>query len=544
MGKLGTIIAIIKKIFGLSRYKHIESLKYTRHVDNVTVKYVPVASMPQPEVRRSVPLLDSLFSHVNPNTKYFTWDRNIGNYGYAIFTDTSVNQSLHYPKHRKIAWMLESPEVTQASYNWLYPNINKFDYVLTFRKDLLMSYPDKCRFAPASSCWIRPENMLVHKKTKLLSIIASNKNFATGHHLRIEVINKLKSKMDVYGRGWNPIADKTDGLKDYMFSIAIENNKSDYYFTEKLLDCFATGTVPIYYGCPSIGDIFNPDGIIMVNNYSDIENVIDEITPELYNKMLPAINDNFNILKNFINCDDYIYANHRDILMGTNFKKDEIMSDKITLNSAVDEVYVINLDRRMDRWAAITGELTKHNISCTRWSAFDGRNISGPHHMRHGDMPGEKIKGAVGALRSHRSVIADAQAKGHKSICVLEDDLILQPDFNNKFDALMKNAPVNWDMLYLGCHWHGLPEPQHVGNNIYKLRCFGVFGVLIKNSAFQIILDSTAREDVPMDDYFVKSIHPRLNVYTTIPFLVKVKPDFSDIAGKFAEYDIISKYFY
>ena len=33
-----------------------------------------------------------------------------------------------------------------------------------------------------------------------------------------------------------------------MFSVCIENDVYDTYFTEKILDCFATGTIPIYKG--------------------------------------------------------------------------------------------------------------------------------------------------------------------------------------------------------------------------------------------------------------------------------------------------------
>lgn len=214
------------------------------------------------------------------------------------------------------------------------------------------------------------------------------------------------------------------------------------------------------------------------------------------------------------------------------------------LNKVAKEVYVINLDRRDDRWATMSNELNLHGISSTRWSAVDGKTIQGPHHMKHPDMPGEKIKGAVGALRSHRSIVEDAQRKGHDTICVMEDDLILQPNFNDRFTTLIKSAPSNWDLLYLGCHWHGLPQPVAVGRNIFKLKCFGMFGVLIKKRAYSLILSSTADESMPVDDCFVKRIQPRLNVYTTIPFLVKVRPDYSDIAGQFAEYSIISKNFY
>ena len=50
------------------------------------------------------------------------------------------------------------------------------------------------------------------------------------------------------------LKDKIDGLRDYRYHFCIENIKRDYWFTEKLIDCFVTGTIPIYWGCPSIFD--------------------------------------------------------------------------------------------------------------------------------------------------------------------------------------------------------------------------------------------------------------------------------------------------
>ena len=59
---------------------------------------------------------------------------------------------------------------------------------------------------------------------------------------------------------------------------------SDLYFTEKLLDCFATGTIPVYLGAPDIDKHFNKDGII---------NLADEfyISEELYYSKMNAFCD-------------------------------------------------------------------------------------------------------------------------------------------------------------------------------------------------------------------------------------------------------------
>jgi len=55
---------------------------------------------------------------------------------------------------------------------------------------------------------------------------------------------------------------------DTMFHVAVENVRQANYFTEKLIDCFLTRTVPVYWGCPNIGDFFDLAGIIIVSEDS------------------------------------------------------------------------------------------------------------------------------------------------------------------------------------------------------------------------------------------------------------------------------------
>jgi hypothetical protein len=74
-----------------------------------------------------------------------------------------------------------------------------------------------------------------------------------------------------------------------MFSVTIENSKYETYWTEKILDCFACGTIPIYHGASDIGDYFNMDGIIILNDNFDP----NTLTPDLYLSKEDAIIDNY-----------------------------------------------------------------------------------------------------------------------------------------------------------------------------------------------------------------------------------------------------------
>jgi len=261
-------------------------------------------------------LLDSNFAHhkyskLSTDEQYlenFSWDRNITNTtDLIVVTDFQLHTSNVF--NNKIAWILEPKTICNHIYNYIKNNNKNFKYVFTHDKELL-DLKENYKFVPVGGSWIFKNDQIIYPKTKLLSIIASNKRQSEGHRLRHEIIDKFRSKLDIYGRGINTIQYKLDGLKDYMFSIVVENGNYDYYFTEKLIDCFVTGTVPIYWGCPSIGDFFNLDGILKFENISEFENILNNLTESKYIDMMKAINDNFERTKNYLLSEDFMIKNN------------------------------------------------------------------------------------------------------------------------------------------------------------------------------------------------------------------------------------------
>ena len=260
---------------------------------------------------------DYLFSHAEYSTdyqksQYINWDRNnINCSDLVIFTDNCLNQ-VEETYNKKIAWLLESTEVSKSCYEWIKTNNLKFDYVLTFNKELL-DRKENYLFNPVGGCWIKPEDQKIYTKTKNLSIIASSKRNYVGQLLRHQVIEKFREHIDLFGRGYNAIEYKLEALKDYRFSITIENVQKDWYFTEKLIDCFQTGTIPIYYGCPDIGKFFNTKGMIIFNNLSDLNNIVNNLNENTYNEMLQYIEENYNKSKEYIISEDYMYKTLKNI---------------------------------------------------------------------------------------------------------------------------------------------------------------------------------------------------------------------------------------
>jgi hypothetical protein len=82
-------------------------------------------------------------------------------------------------------------------------------------------------------------------------------------------------------------------------NIAIENNSEYNYFTEKLIDCFRTFTVPIYWGCTNINEHFDTRGMILINNIEEINNIIKRITLDDYLEKIPYMIKNFEQSKKY-----------------------------------------------------------------------------------------------------------------------------------------------------------------------------------------------------------------------------------------------------
>lgn len=251
---------------------------------------------------------DSMFSHAKSSSWFnepelFEWARKYDE-DHLVFTDFSLHHVDHFNNKKKYGWLVESPEITPTAYNFIRQNYDKFDLVFTFDKTLL-DLSDKFVLVPYGGCWIDVEDRMIHEKTKDVSIILSAKRTTTGHRFRHLVLDVFP-EIDSYGFN-NPIEKKITALKDYRFSVVIENCQKDYYFSEKLIDAFMTGTVPIYWGCPSIGDFFDTNGMIIINNIDDLESVMKTISQELYESKIESIKNNFFEAKKYLIADNLIY---------------------------------------------------------------------------------------------------------------------------------------------------------------------------------------------------------------------------------------------
>ena len=218
----------------------------------------------------------------------------------------------------KVAMPTENRMFVPELYNYLAENYNSFDYIDTYDNWLIDRVPaHKILVTPYGNTFIYPDDLQrIYMKTKLCSYITSLKNETELQHYRVNLLQYLyqqkdKFSIDLFGRGHNPLPEleyrgKHLGLCDYAFSIAIENLQTDHYFSEKLIDCFLTGTIPIYRGCAKICDYFDRDGMILIEDYNHIDDILNSLSFEMYQSKKDAIQRNFELAQQYI--DPLVYS--------------------------------------------------------------------------------------------------------------------------------------------------------------------------------------------------------------------------------------------
>lgn len=202
------------------------------------------------------------------------------------------------------------------------PDFNLTDYAVGFERlefgDRYLRFP-YC-YVQSSSRRLENKHLQPAKaaeKEFFCNFIYSNNN---ANPIRDKFLDALNQYRPVQSAGrWRnnvggPVADKLAYQSRCKFSIAFENCSHPGYITEKLCDAFAAGTVPIYWGDPTVSETFNPHSFINCNDFASIEEVVARVKEvdaddALYQKMMetPALQpgaltyeDNYHRLEEFL----------------------------------------------------------------------------------------------------------------------------------------------------------------------------------------------------------------------------------------------------
>ena len=330
----------IKKVIGIKD----ESLPF----EPCYHKVVPLDSK-EPEIynkygeKLKVFFLSDSYTAYSPygSSRYFIYDRY--NYGLKthFYTYDEAFRTVGKPD-RRFASLNESRAILPQCFDNYLKNkeyiANNFDLVFSHDAEILNTFPN-ARYMPSCSYWYGRDVPPMHYgknekgepvahnavgllseethkyKSKNISILASPKQMCPMHIIRQNLAWKCKKEglADTYGKfDGGPFVPIEVPFQYYRYSIVVENDVTPYYFTEKIGNCFASQTIPVYLGATKIHKFFNPDGIITfkLEDCDHIEDILKQCTPEEYERRLPAIIDNYHRILLYDNASDILYNNY------------------------------------------------------------------------------------------------------------------------------------------------------------------------------------------------------------------------------------------
>lgn len=178
------------------------------------------------------------------------------------------------------------------------PDFNLCDYAIGFDHinfdDRYIRWPLYARYENDFTRALKKNEISTGEKQKFCNFIVSN-NRADAYREQFFLLLNQYKKIDSGGRFLNniggPVDNKRKFQEQYKFSLAFENSSTKGYVTEKIIQAWAAGTIPIYWGDPLINKEFNPKAFINCKDFDSDEEVIAYIKKidndaELFQKIL------------------------------------------------------------------------------------------------------------------------------------------------------------------------------------------------------------------------------------------------------------------
>jgi len=245
----------------------------------------------------------NLFSSFVPKERFVKGLQELSHIDFSLFND-------YRPTYEELSlspiniFIAGEPNEYFGNHDWIIQNKENFSIILTW-SDKILNSCDNAYFCPYGESWWfdnHYEYTPIEKEFKV-SFLRGAKLQATGHVIRHEIYNKQKDITtptqfwDTLGRTdiYEEIRDtKMQSFLPYMFSLCIENNAHNGYFTEKITDCILSKTIPLYWGCKNINEFYNEKGIIRFNTVDEAIDIINNLTKNDYYNRLDYIEENYN----------------------------------------------------------------------------------------------------------------------------------------------------------------------------------------------------------------------------------------------------------
>lgn len=208
----------------------------------------------------------------------------------------------------RLIYMAMEPSNISIIHNKAALSLWKFDRIFTWNQGLLeLANSRKIYYSQDLPLYQLDINNFIKRKSKIVAIFSYKRssNKKSNYSFRFHLIKSLsrKNMIDLYGVGWENcddkdilsvykgrVKDKLQVLQDYKYCLAIENECSKDYITEKLLDSISAGCLTVYFGANNVSEYFSEDLIIQISN-NNVEELINKVKSKNENKFITARNE-------------------------------------------------------------------------------------------------------------------------------------------------------------------------------------------------------------------------------------------------------------
>lgn len=185
-----------------------------------------------------------------------------------------------------------------------------------------------------------------------------------------------------------------------------------------------------------------------------------------------------------------------------------------------DEIYLINLDKRHDRYLNSVRQFDDFGINFKRISAI------------------EDEQGAKGLRDTMLLIFQEVQEHNYSNILVFEDDFLFIKEklwIDEVMNAVVNELPPSYLLCYLG----GQPTqgfPSYYSAHLLPVKgYFATHAVMYSRQGVNEIM--AKQMDYPIDNWLVKEIQEGVgNCYCIHPMICTQKPDYSDIGKAYIDW--------
>ena len=204
------------------------------------------------------------------------------------------------------------------------------------------------------------------------------------------------------------------------------------------------------------------------------------------------------------------------------------------MNSLVDEVLVLNLDRSQDRLRAVHAELQRHGVSYTRVSGVDGSKLTNAQKRQYSTPTCYYTcsAGTIGCFMSHVRCWRHIANRGLQRCVIFEDDVRLTDDHQGVLTAALKSLPDDYDIMFLGCFTCNVTNPvedalkdvqgtrrqaSRVGPHLIRpAQTLGAHAYMVSQKGAKALLRMLPRASLHLD-WAVSGLVDELDIFAVTP---------------------------